>query len=183
MFTRLRGIVYDGIVAPLVFSKHPPRYDARGISLGLIIGLIIPIGGQVAILTLLRMVIRFNYLASLGSSLISNPLNAIPLYYGYYCLGSWLVGSSAELNFTVFSTLMNPITDAASFRDSLSAFMHLGREMLIRWFAGAVALAAVFGPLGYGVTYKIQQTRCKRAAERMGLAYEHFLEDLEKGSS
>lgn len=181
LFSRLRGIVYDGIIAPLVFSKNPPRFDARGISLGLIIGLIIPLGGHIACLTLLRMLIRFNYLASLGSSLIGNPFNAIPLYYGYYCLGSWLMGSPVELDFTVFSTLMNPITDAASFWDSLSSFMHLGREMLVRWFAGAVALAVVFGPLGYVVTCKIQQIRCKRAAEKMGLAYEHFLENLEKG--
>lgn len=179
----LRKFVYDNVVYPLVFSKHPPKFDARGIALGLIIGLVVPIGGQVIVLTFLRTIIRFNFLAAFAASLISNPLNAAPLYYGYYCLGSWIVGSHAALDFSCFNKLMHPIADASSFWEGMSAFMALGTEILERWTVAAVVLALVFGPLGYLVTYRIQQARCKRAARKMGLAYEHFLEHLEKESS
>jgi uncharacterized protein (DUF2062 family) len=183
LWARLRKIAYDNLIYPLAFSKHPPKFDARGIALGLIIGLIVPIGGQVVILTLLRTAIRFNYLAAIAASLVSNPLNAVPLYYGYYCLGSWIVGGHVALDFSCFNKLMHPVADASSFWDGISAFMALGREILLRWCVAAVALAAVFGPLGYLVTYKIQHVRCKRAAEKMGLEYERFLEHMEKGPS
>lgn len=182
LFARLRSLVYESLIAPLAFSKHPPRFDARGVCIGLVVGLIIPLGGHIVTLTLLRAVIRFNFLAALGSSLVSNPLNAIPLYYGYYCLGSWIIGRPVDLDFAVFTRLMNPIADAASFWHALSAFMDLSKEILVRWFVAAAVLAGVFAPLSYFVTYKIQQDRCKRAARKMGLAYEKFLEDLEKGS-
>jgi len=179
----LRKLAYDNLVYPLAFSKHPPKFDARGIALGLFIGFIIPIGGQVIALTFLRTFIRFNFLASVAASLVSNPLNAVPLYYGYYCLGSWVLASPVDLDFSCFNKLMHPVSDASSFWDGWSAFMDLGKEILVRWSVGAVVLAVVFAPLGYLATYKLQQERCKRAARKMGLAYERFLEHLEKGSS
>jgi uncharacterized protein (DUF2062 family) len=147
-----------------------------------VVGFVIPLGGHLVTMTLLRAVVRFNFLAAVGTSLVSNPFNAIPLYYGYYCLGSWILGRPVDLDFSLFTKLMSPIADAASFWHALSAFMDLSREILVRWFVAATALACLFGPLGYVLTYRIQKGRCTRAAQRMGLAYEHFLARLEKGS-
>jgi uncharacterized protein len=171
--------VHSTFVQPLVLSKSPPRHDALSVSLGLIIGLIIPVGGQLAALALLRMIMRFNYVIAAAFTLVSNPLNMIPLYYGYYCLGSLVLGKQVSMNFEVFEKLMHPVMDKTYFWEALAAFTDLGCEILVRWTVAAVLLATIFGILGYVVTFRIQEKRCRRAAEGLGIAYEHFLTGLE----
>ena len=178
-WTWCREKLYKQFLEPLVLSRHPPWFDARGVAMGLLIGLLIPVGGQIATLTALRIVFRFNYVASLAFSLVSNPLNMIPLYYGYYCLGSFILGTSVTMNFELFQKLMNPIMDQAYFWEAISEFMRLGWEILIRWFVAAVVLSVVFTPLGYFVTLRIQTNRLKKAAAKLGAEYEKYLEELE----
>lgn len=69
--------------------------------------------------------------------------------------------------------------DKTYFWEALAAFADLGCEIVVRWTVAAVILATVFGILGYVVTFRIQEKRCRRAAEELGIAYEHFLEGLE----
>lgn len=99
LLERARRWVHSTFIQPLVLSKSPPRHDALSVSLGLIIGLIIPVGGQLAALALLRMAMRFSYVIAAAFTLVSNPLNMIPLYYGYYCLGSFVLGKKVAMNF------------------------------------------------------------------------------------
>jgi uncharacterized protein (DUF2062 family) len=177
---RFRRLVYINFIDPLVMSRHPPAFDALGVSLGLVIGFVIPLGGHLLVLALLRVFFRFNYLVAAGFTLVINPLNAIPLYYGYYWLGSIILGKSILINFQVFQNTMNPIMDKSYFWEYLSAFLDLGWEILIRWLTAAVLIAVVFGIAGYALTYRIQKRRCKRAAQIMGMKYEEFLEHLQQ---
>lgn len=177
---RFYELFYENFVKPLVLSRNPPRIDAIGVSLGLVVGFLMPLGAHLASLAILRIVLRFNYLVAAGFSVVCNPFNMIPLYYGYYCLGSVFIGKPTDLNFSAFERLMNPITDHAFFWEALPAFLELGSEILIRWFIAAIFLASVFGAVGYVATYKIQQKRCRRAAREMGLRYEEFLDRLNK---
>lgn len=180
LWQRLVRWLYASFIEPLVASKNTPKHDARGVSLGLFIGLIVPVGGQLLMLTLLRMAIRFNYVAAVGFSLVSNPFDMIPMYYGYYCLGSFILGKPASLDFSVFRCIMNPVMDKAYFWEAFGAFTALGGEILERWLVSALVLSFVFGPLGYIVTYEIQKRRGRKAAEKLGMEYEAFLEHLEQ---
>jgi uncharacterized protein (DUF2062 family) len=166
-------------VEPLVYSSCPPWYDARGVSLGLIIGFLVPVGGQLLALAGLRVLIRFNYIVAAVFTLVSNPLNMAPLYYGYYCLGSLILGRCMALDYCLFEKLMNPIMDKSYFWEAFAAFMGLGREILVRWLVAAASLALVFGTVGYIATFKVQKDRCKHAAEKLGEKYEKYLEELE----
>jgi len=166
-------------VEPLVYSSCPPWYDARAVSLGLIIGFIIPVGGQLLALAALRVLIKFNYIIAAAFTLVSNPLNMAPLYYGYYCLGSVILGRSVALDYGVFEKLMNPVMDQPYFWEAFAAFMELGHEILVRWTVAAATLAFIFGTIGYIVTFKVQKDRCKRAAEKLGEKYERYVEELE----
>jgi uncharacterized protein len=180
LWRRLVRFLYGSFIEPLVASRNTPTHDARGVSLGLFIGFIVPVGGQLLMLTLLRMAIRFNYVAAVGFSLVSNPFDMIPMYYGYYCLGSYILGKPASLDFSVFRCLMNPVMNKAYFWEAFSAFTALGGEILERWLVSALVLSFVFGPLGYLVTYEIQKRRGRKAAERLGMEYGAFLEHLER---
>lgn len=180
LWERALNFLKINFVDPLVNSRSSPGFDARGVSLGLVIGFIIPVGGQLLFLAMCRVVFRFNYVVAAAFTLVSNPLNMIPLYYGYYCLGSVLLGKPISLDFRLFEKLMNPIMDKDYFWESLSAFMALGWEILVRWTVAAVVLAIVFGTAGYVATYAIQKKRCMNAAQKMGMKYEDFLAHLKR---
>jgi uncharacterized protein len=166
-------------VEPLVYSSCPPWYDARAVSLGLVTGFLVPVGGHLITLAILRVLLRFNYMIAFAFTFVSNPLNVVPLYYGYYCLGSLILGRPVALDYGVFEKLMNPVMDKSYFWEAFAAFMELGREILVRWLVAAASLALVFGTAGYVVTFKVQKDRCKRAAEKLGEKYEKYVEELE----
>lgn len=178
--SHLRKRLFNSFLEPLVKSRNPPRYDAASVAIGLIIGFVIPVGGQLLILAFLRLIFSFNYLVAAGFTLVSNPFNMIPLYYGYYCLGSYALGRSINLHFERFEKLMTPVMDKSYFWEALVAFAELGSDILLRWAVAAVLLATVFGFLGYFITLNIQERRCKEAAARLGMRYEEFLARLQE---
>ena len=93
LLLRVRKTVYDYFLMPLILSRNPPWFDARGVSLGFVAGFIMPIGGQLLLIGILRMLLKFNTLLAISFSLISNPFTVIPLYRGYYSVGSLFVGN------------------------------------------------------------------------------------------
>ncbi len=183
LWTRVLQVFHRNFVAPLVLSKHPPWFDARGVAAGLVIGFGVPVGGHILTLTALRTVIRFNYLVAIAFTWVCDPFNMIFVYYGYYCLGSAILGKSICMDMDAFKKLLEPILDKTYFWEGLSAFTQLGTEILIRWFVAATVLAVVSGIVGYVVTYRLQALRCKRAAEKLGMEYEAYVEELETSMS
>jgi uncharacterized protein len=182
LIDRIRLALYENIVEPLASSKNPPAFDARGVAFGLTVGFLGPMGTHLIALGLLRMVSRFHFGLAFAFTFVTNPLNAIPVYYAYYYFGSLLLGDPVILEFNKFNSLVSPLFDKTYFWEVFSAFGTLGYEILLRWCVSAVILAAVFGPLGFVITYRIQTKRCKRAARRLGVKYEQYLEQLEKNA-
>jgi uncharacterized protein (DUF2062 family) len=149
---------------------------------GFVVGFGVPIGGHVLGLGLLRLALRFNFILALAVSSVVNPFNIIPLYYGYYWLGSLVLGRPVAMNFEVFQKIMNPVLDKGYFWEVHAAFIQLGWEILVRWAVAAAILAIVSGTLGYVVTYRIQKKRCMRKAQMLGIQYEKYLEELEENA-
>ncbi len=178
-FSKVGRGIYSNCIKPLLSSHHSPSYDATSVSIGLVVGFIIPVGGQLLFLGLLRLLFPFNYIVAAGFTFVSNPLNMIPLYYGYYRLGSFVLGRPASLNFHCFERLMHPILDKSYFWDALNAFAELGSELLIPWAVAAVILATIFGVTGYALTYTIQKKRCINAAQKLGLEYKAYLKRMQ----
>jgi uncharacterized protein (DUF2062 family) len=170
----------QNFVDPLVSSRNPPWFDARGVSVGLVVGFLVPEGVQLVTLGALRLLFKFHIPLAIGFSFVTNPLDVVPLYYAYYYIGSFFVGKSASIQFDVFEKHMQPFLSKAYCWELACSFSALGRDVLIRWTIGAVVLALVFGILGYVVTYKIQKERCRKAAERLGTEYEEYIRQLEK---
>jgi len=166
-------------VTPFVFCKHPPWFDARGIAAGLAIGFGMPIGSQMVTLGLLRLAIRFNTLMAFTFTWVNNPITLIPMYYGYYCLGSVVLGRPIVMDAESFRALMRPLAHASYFWEAAHAFVLLGWDTVLRWSVAALIVAAVSGFLGYVVGYHVQKARCMRRARAMGIPYERFVERLE----
>ncbi len=171
----------ETFVDPLVYSKNSPHFDALGVSLGLVIGFLIPVGGQLACLGLLRIVLRFNIIVAGAFTLVSNPLNMIPLYYGYYLLGSLVIGKPEQtIEFDSFELIMSPIMNADYFWESLDGFLGLSQAFLIRWLIAAIILAVVFGILGYVITHRIQKQRIMATARSMDTEYHALTRKLQE---
>jgi uncharacterized protein len=179
LWKRIPRVFHKNFVAPLVLSKNPPRYDARGVAAGLVVGFGVPVGGHILTLTALRAVMRFNYLVAIAFTWVCDPFNMVFVYYGYYCLGSVMLGKSVALDLCAFKKVLSPIADKTYFWEGLSAFTQLGAEILVRWFVAATTLAVVSGIVGYVVTYRIQSSRCKRAAKKMGVEYDAYVQIME----
>ena len=65
---------------------------ARGVSLGLFVGLTPTVGLQTAMMIAGSLMFRANFPAAMLVSLVSNPLTVAPLYYGFHRLGRELLG-------------------------------------------------------------------------------------------
>lgn len=175
--TRRKGLF--GFAESLVRSENPPWFDARGAALGLIIGFGVPIGAQMIILAVLRFCFRFNAVLAFALTWVNNPLSLLPMYYGYYYLGSLILGRNPAMGLQDFRMLMQPILHAGYFWNSVQAFLLLSCDILVRWALAAALVAMVTGFVGYVVTYRIQSTRLKKRAREMGIAYTMLVNRME----
>jgi len=178
-----RGIVYGNFIEPLVNSRHPPWFDARGVAIGLVVGFGVPVGGHFVALAILRALIGFNFIVAFAFTWVCNPFNMILVYYGYYLLGSIIVDKPAAIGFEAFSKLLNPIMEKTYFWEGLSAFLKLGKDLLVRWSVAAAIISVISGVIGYLVTYRVQKLGCRRTADKLGVQYEKFLAELETKSA
>lgn len=167
----LQTKIYDHVIYPLVGSRNSPHYDALGVSFGLMVGLGAPLGSHMIVLGALRLLFKFNVIVAFGFTFVVNPLNAVPLYYGYYLLGSFLMGESASLSLENFRSAMNPVLESDHIWESMSAFFHLGETIVRRWLVAALTVGILSGVLGYATTYLIQRKRLHKSLVKLSLEY------------
>ncbi len=177
---RGREIIRKNFLDPLIFSQHSPSFDAAGVALGFVIGFGCPFGAHVLTLSLLRLLFRFNFVLAVAFTCVINPINIVPFYYGYYRLGSVVLGRPVTMNFQIFQGIMNPVLSKAYFWEVYAAFIQLGSEILSRWLVSGVILAVVFGVLGYIIAFRVQTKRCMERARMLGIQYERYLAEMEK---
>ena len=65
---------------------------ARGVCVGLFIGLTPTVGLQFVLMLVASLVFRANFLAAVVVSFVSNPFTMAPLYFGYNRIGQWMLG-------------------------------------------------------------------------------------------
>ena len=166
-----RKRIYDYVIHPLVGSRNSPHYDALGVSLGLIIGFSAPLGSHMLFLGALRLLFKFNVMVAFGFTFVVNPLNAIPMYYGYYVLGSFFIGDSASMSFENFRSAMSPVIESNHFWEEMLTFFLLGERIVRRWLVAALLLGIFFGVLGYVTTYLIQRKRLHKSLIKLSQEY------------
>lgn len=182
-YRAIKAKIYGNVIQPLVASRNTPHHDALGVALGLVVGLGAPLGSHMVVLGLLRLGLKFNVIVAFGFTFVINPLNAVPMYYGYYLLGSFMLGEPASLNFENFRKTIGPVMESEYFWDSMLTFFRLSSAIFFRWLMAAISLAITFGTLAYGTTYYIQRKRLHKAALRLGLEYRNLVERLHTNDS
>ncbi len=162
------------VIGPFIGSVNEPWYDARGVAVGLFVGLGVPVGLHTLLMALMRVMFRFNFVMAYAVTFLNNPFTIIPLYYGFYVLGSVLLGQEAAMSVHAFEELMAPVLHAQRFWEAVREFLSLGGELLIRWTVGSLVFSGIVTPLGYmGSFWLFKRRRLKKAK-----AVEEHYEDI-----
>jgi uncharacterized protein (DUF2062 family) len=72
------------------------RTVSRGAAVGVFIGILLPFG-QIPAAAACAAYLRTHLPATVACTWITNPVTTIPVYYGIYLFGSWLLGSAAPV--------------------------------------------------------------------------------------
>lgn len=153
------------VLDSLALSGNPPRVDALGVAIGLLVALGVPVGAHTLTLALLRPFIRYNVGLAFAMTWIINPFTLIPIYTGYYYLGSLILGRSQTIGIDQFREALQPIVHADHFLAALKEFLVLDLEILTRWAIAASIVSIICAVAGYVITYRIRMRRNDRDAD------------------
>jgi uncharacterized protein (DUF2062 family) len=146
-FLRLRGSAKD---------------VARGMALGVFIGITPTMGVQMPIALFFAMLLKENKIAALIGVWISNPMTAIPIYTYNFKIGKYLLGTP-DIKMPRFT--------------SLHDVLELGHDFLMPLFVGSIISGIFSAAIAYIATYYIysgiqkereiiRQWKLKRASEK-----------------
>lgn len=119
--------------------RHNEKAMARGVAIGLFIGVITLLPFQMLIAALLAIVARANLPIAITMTWICNPLTIVPISYLNYSIGNWILGEKSKAmtwQFYQYSDLWTSFS---------SSFLHFGKA----FFTGLPVVATVSALLGY----------------------------------
>ena len=131
--------LYDKIVK----ERKSAEFIARGWSLGVFVGSVIPFGIQIYIALPLSFLLKGSKIGALTGTLISNPLSILFLYPAQCWAGSRLLGK--DISWEAISEAMKGVLT----HQDWSSLSQLSGHLVTSFFAGGLLLAAVFTPAAY----------------------------------
>lgn len=144
----------------LVRLKGDPVVLARGVAIGIFVGLTPTIPLHTILITALCVLLRGNILAGIiASLLISNPLTMFIHYYAAWKIGVWLTGS--HVSWDQIRTLVQ-LAHNAGFFAALKRISTLGMDILVTMLAGGVVFALPFGVAAYFLSIYLYTARQRR---------------------
>ena len=118
------------------------RNVARGVALGLFVGLVVPLG-QIIVAALLAASARGNLLVAAVSTLVTNPFTFPPIYYAAWRTGSFLLAPWQE----------NAGGQAASGPVADGSMLTMLGSASLQTITGLVLFATVSAVLGFGLVH------------------------------
>jgi len=149
----------------LIRLRGEPRYLARGVALGILIGITPTIPLHTILILVLAFILRTSKISALLASwVVSNPLTIPAQYYL-----SWWVGKQlfpGNLSWHRINTVLQQIEEGRSFMSTFHHIAALGTKAIAAMIAGGCLLAIPFTLAGYFISLnifiKIEARRSKR---------------------
>jgi uncharacterized protein (DUF2062 family) len=142
--------LYDKIVR----ERKSAEFIARGWSIGVFVGSVIPFGVQIYVALPLSFLLKGSKIGALTGTLISNPLTIFFLYPAQCWAGSRILGKNVS-----WEAITEAMKDVMTHQD-WSSLSHLSGHLVTSFFAGGLMLAAVSTPLAYfGILYLVRHYR------------------------
>lgn len=145
--------------------KGDPDVLARGVAIGLFIGVTPTIPLHTVLILLITLVTRSSKIAGLLTSLIiSNPLTIPPTYYFSWKVGAWL--TRTDISWLRIKEVLDLVVSDAAFMARVASVAHLGREALVTLMLGGFVMALPCGLVGYVAAHRFFVTVQKKRRER-----------------
>lgn len=128
--------------------KGDPNDLARGVAIGMFIGITPTIPLHTILAIAIAFVLRASKIAALLATIaVSNPLTFVLQYYLSWRIGHWLIQSN--LTWETINTTLQAITADTGFTEALHIIMQLGFKAIATLIIGGSILAIPFALAGY----------------------------------
>ena len=150
----------------IVREKASPEYIARGWSIGMFFGCLIPIGGQLVCSIPTAFLLKGSKIGAVLGTFITNQVTVFFIYPVQCYAGAKLIG--LDLSYGDIKEKLKDIVDASSFSEFVDAAKSLAGDLTIAFFVGGAIMALVFTPITYVlvkrmvVVYRIRVEKRRR---------------------
>lgn len=156
---RMRQLVIRHVLRP----DDTPHRIALGVALGFLVGVTPTIGIQMLIYVALATLLGANKVSGILPVWISNPLTAVPLYYGNWWLGRWLLTGETSASATTRAeiagatevpegqSIWNQLFEPEFWWSLIERLSELGIELWV----GSLVVGVVTGFAGYWYTRRM----------------------------
>lgn len=152
----------------LIKSEGTPTSIARGVAIGLAVGLIIPVGLQTLPAIFLAFVFKANKVLTWTFTCVTNPATAIVIYPFKCWIGGFLLFSPMKMDH--LAEEFHDLLHAETLIGGWNAFTSLGWDILLPFFAGGLFFALLAAPLGYILSFKaVAAYHARRERRRLRL--------------
>ncbi len=153
----------------IISQEGTPESVGRGMAIGLFIGFILPVGLQTIPALALAFLFKANKALTWLFTCISNPASVFILYPIQCYTGSLLVLNPMSLS--SLKEKFGVIATADGFRAIADAFLALGADIMIAFFAGGLFYGTIFSIAGYWTGFRLvrlyREKKAKRRAARL----------------
>ena len=133
----------SGLYGKIVGERKSAEFIARGWSIGVFIGSVMPFGVQIYVALPLSMLLKGSRVGALTGTLVSNPFTILVLYPAQCWAGSRLLGK--DISWAAISDALKGVLT----QQDWSSLSQLSGHLVASFFAGGLMLAAVLTPLAY----------------------------------
>jgi len=126
-------------------SDLSAKQIAVNCTVGILIGLLIPMGLQTVGVIALCAIFKLNFVIVVFATLITNPFTVVFIYYSAFKVGDFFVNSGISWS-TINAVLNNP---------EFESILGLSFSSLKVIYSGLIIESVVFGPLTYVLVYYI----------------------------
>ena len=176
------------IYLKIVREKATPEYIARGWSIGMFFGCLIPIGGQLICSIPTAFLLKGSKIGAVLGTFITNQITVFFIYPVQCYAGAKLIG--LDLSYSDIKIKLKDIVDASNFSEFVTATKNLAGDLTLAFFVGGAIMAVVLTPITYimvkrmVVSYRIQleKRRRKRLAalrSRVHARHEHDMDHVD----
>ena len=155
----------------IVREKASPEYIARGWSIGMFFGCLIPIGGQLICSIPAAFLLKGSKIGAVLGTFITNQITVFFIYPVQCYAGAKLIG--LDLSYGDIELKLKDIVTASDFSEFVDAAKSLAGDLTIAFFVGGAIMAVVFTPITYiavkrmVVAYRIRAEKRRRKRQAM----------------
>ena len=139
----------NSLYVRIVKERKSAEFIARGWTLGVFIGSVIPFGIQIYIALPLSILLKGSKIGAITGTLISNPLTIFFLYPAQCWAGSRLLGR--DISWEKISEAMKGVLS----QQDWSSLSQLSGHLVTSFFVGGLILAAIATPVTYFVVLSL----------------------------